>query len=67
MQSWLDKETKVGTQKISFVGIQESNVTDPKLLDVEGCCGSIEFECEIVNSCGKSGRLLYIWEKRLVN
>lgn len=48
--------------KVDFIGIQETHVADPGNIDIKGCWGSSNFEFELVESQGRSGGLLSIWD-----
>lgn len=47
----------------NFMGIQETQITEFERIDIQGCWGSQDFDYEGVNSTGRSGGLLSIWNK----
>lgn len=58
---WFSKLKQV--HKANFVGIQETQITNFERIDVNECWGSLDFDFEGVNSSGRSGGLLSIWNK----
>lgn len=51
--------------KINFVGIQETWISDYRRINTAGCWDSHEFDSAGVNSTGRSGGLICIWNKSL--
>lgn len=49
--------------KANFVGLQETQLIEYERIDTHGCWGDQDFNCEGVNSSGRSGGLLSIWNK----
>ncbi|XP_023740177.1 uncharacterized protein LOC111888270 [Lactuca sativa] len=48
--------------KINFLGLQETQLTDYSRIDVHGCWGDTDMYCEGVDSDGRSGGLISIWD-----
>lgn len=51
--------------KLNFVGVQETWIADYKKINVRRCWDSEAFEFEGVNSHGRSGGLICIWNNML--
>lgn len=58
--SWV-KRLKV-RNKISFLGLQETQLTNTDAIDVHGCWDSDDFGFSSIKSSGRSGGLLSIWD-----
>ena len=50
--------------KINFLGIQEKQLLDATKINFSGCWGSNEFDCEGVDSHGRSGGIASIWDTK---
>lgn len=48
--------------KASFVGIQETQISDSQCLNIRGCWGRGNFNSEAIHSSGRSGGILSIWD-----
>lgn len=51
--------------RASFVGIQETQLVNVNDRDVAGCWGSIDFSYSAIQSQGRSGGLVSIWDSRI--
>lgn len=49
--------------KLSFIAIQETQISDAEHIDVAACWGSNEFGVSRVNSVGRSDGLLNLWDR----
>ncbi|XP_023758613.1 uncharacterized protein LOC111907053 [Lactuca sativa] len=50
------------SQKVDFVGIQETWVADPNDIDFTGAWGNSNFEVAFVNPVGRSGGIVSMWD-----
>lgn len=50
---------------ISYIGVQETQVNSRDSIEIEGCWGGPIFEFELVDSIGRFGGLLCIWDQQL--
>lgn len=50
--------------KVNFIGIQETQLLEFKKIDLQGFWGNQEFDYDGVNSTGRSGCLVSIWNNR---
>lgn len=48
--------------KVSFVGLQETQLTEYSHIDVRECWDSSNYVLEGVNSCKRSSGLISIWD-----
>ncbi|XP_023744854.1 uncharacterized protein LOC111893012 [Lactuca sativa] len=53
------------TQSIDFICIQETRVSDFNNIDIVGCWGSTNYQCDFVNPTRGSGGILSIWDPRV--
>ena len=51
----------------SFIGNQETQLVDINALNAEGCWDQTEFGHVAIQSSGRSGGLLHLWDTRLYN
>ena len=51
--------------KRNFIGLQETQLTDFSRIDVNGCWDSKDLEIKGVNSHGRSGGLVSIWNTQV--
>ena len=58
--NWI-KELKL-KHHIDFVGIQETHQVVASSIDIDGCWGNTQYDWEAVDSIGKSGGILCIWD-----
>lgn len=52
----------VRTHKVSFIGIQETQLAHLDSINVKSCWGSSQFDAYRVHATGRSGDLLNIWD-----
>lgn len=50
---------------VSFLAIQETQIIEAENIDVRGCWGADNFGSSKVNSTGRSGGLLNVWDDNL--
>lgn len=61
--SWIRRLRSV--HNLSFIAIQETQILDAEHIDVVACWGSSEVDVSRINSYGRSGGLLNLWDARL--
>lgn len=65
----MGEDAKVGwvkrlrlNHKATFVGLQETQISDHTNIDINGCWGSNNFDYVAVDSSGRSGGLISMWD-----
>ena len=48
--------------RCNFLGIQETQLVDTEMINVEGCWDGTEFRHTTIQSTGRSGGLISIWD-----